>query len=84
MHESLPRQLVAHDPEAMVWTTNHKNVCLKTNVQQPGSGRKICHGTVTPCDEAKLSRSRVWIAAPGSEAALRTGAAEELAFSFMS
>lgn len=65
-------------------TQKHKDVCLKINVQQPCPGWKICHGTVTQCDEAKLARSRVWIAAPGSEAALRTVALEELAFSFMS
>lgn len=65
-------------------TQKHKDACLKINAQQPCPGRKICHGTVTECDEAKLARSRVWIAAPGSEAALRTVAAEELAFSFMS
>lgn len=65
-------------------TQKHKNVCLKINVQQPCPGRKIYHGTVTECDEAKLARSRVWIAAAGSEVALRTVAAEELAFSFMS
>lgn len=61
-----------------------KNACLKINLQQPCPGLEICHGTVAECDEAKLAGSHARIVAGGSEAPVRTVAAEELAFSFMS
>lgn len=44
-----------------------KNACLNINLQQPCTGLKMCHGTVTECDEAKLAGSHAWIVALGSE-----------------
>lgn len=63
---------------------HRKNACLKMNLQQPCPELKICLGTMTECDEAKLAGSHAWIVALGSEALLRTVVAEEPAFSFMS